>query len=496
MGLAIEKDRFEEHDYKRFEERLRANLQALEALLLRDSFGIGKPSLGAELELDLIDDRCRPLAINRQVLADHVDPRLQLELTRFNLEYNLSPVSARGTPFTTIGKEMELALESLQAPVAAHGGRVLPIGILPTLRPDDLQRSALTDLARYRALSYGLRRIRRSPFHVRIEGDESLEIESDDVTLEGANTSFQVHLRINPSDFADYFNAAQLATALAVSVAGNSPVFLERCLWEETRVALFKQAVDARSARTGGEWRRAARVPFGHGWVREGAFDLLAESVRLFPPVLPVCDDEDPLEVVNNGGIPRLAELRMQQGTVWQWNRAVYDPGAGGHLRIEFRALPSGPTPVDMMANAAFIVGLTAGLQKNINQLLPAFPFRYAEYNFYRASQSGLSANLLWPTLEGLSPTEHSARDLVLDHLSLARDGLLGLGVEAGEIDKLLGVIQDRAESGQTASRWQRHTLAQLEKKAARTDALATMVSAYHDRAVSGRPVSEWIVPS
>jgi hypothetical protein len=66
--------------------------------------------------------------------------------------------------------------------------------------------------------------------------------------MEGANTSFQVHLRVDPDRFASHFNAAQLATGPALAVAGNSPTFLGHPLWEETRVALFKQAVDDRDA--------------------------------------------------------------------------------------------------------------------------------------------------------------------------------------------------------------------------------------------------------
>ncbi|MDH3647554.1 MAG: glutamate--cysteine ligase [Gammaproteobacteria bacterium] len=490
MGLSIDKEHFDEVEFQQFEKRLHQNLDALEVLLRRDDFGLGESSLGAELELDLIDNQCRPLTVNRSVLSQHVDPRLQLELTRFNLEFNLSPVAAAGQPFTILRGEMEEALRELEPAVAEHGGRIVTIGILPTLRLEDLQRSAMTDMPRYRALSSGLRRIRRKPFRIRIDGDEPLDQVCDDVTLEGANTSFQIHLRINPADFANTYNAAQLVTPLAIAVAGNSPIFLEHCLWEETRVALFKQAVDARAPNTG-DWRRAARVPFGHGWVRRGAFELFAETVRLFPPILPVCDDEDPMDVVMAGGTPRLAELRLQQGTVWQWNRAIYDPAHGGHLRIELRSLPSGPTPLDMMANAAFLVGLCVGLRKDMYQLLPAFPFRYAEYNFYRASQNGLDAQLLWPDLSSVSPAQFKASELVMRFLPVANDGLLQLGVDESEAQQLLAVIEERARSGRTASHWQRNALQKLDKKG-RPEALAEMLLTYQTHSQQGQPVSEW----
>ncbi|MBT8132054.1 MAG: glutamate--cysteine ligase [Gammaproteobacteria bacterium] len=491
MGMLIDRDHFDENEFSHFDERLKKNLLALKKLLQRDDFGIGEPSLGAELEMDLVDDAGRPLNINRSVLSEHLDPRLQLELTRFNLELNLSPVKAAGKPFTAMQNEMQQALQALEQEVKKQHGQIVTIGILPTLQISDLQRSAMTDLPRYRALSNGLRRISRSPFRIKIDGDEPVDEKCDDVTLEGANTSFQFHLRINPSQFADTFNAAQLVTPLATAISANSPIFLQHCLWEETRVALFKQAVDARSVDSD-EWRRAARVPFGHGWVRHSAFEQFAEAVYLYPSIIPVCDEEDPVEVVNSGKIPRLSELRLQQGTVWQWNRPVYDPADGGHLRIELRSLPSGPTPIDMFANAAFLTGLCIGMRDRIGELLPAFPFRYADYNFYRASQAGLGARLLWPQCDSVSPVEHSASDLIVQNLSLARDGLSELGIDATEAAHFLDIIEARAVSGKTAARWQRETLQKLDRHLSRTDALREMLSLYKKNSDTGMPVSTW----
>ena len=491
MGLAIDKDEFSDEEFERFERRLQANLEALTELMQRDGFGVGPRTIGAELELDIVDDQAQPLAINRRVLKQHLDPQLQLELTRFNLEYNLLPVDPKGQPFGQIHRQLTDALAAIRKTVANHGGRVVTIGILPTLRPKHLEISSLTDMPRYRALCSGLRRIRRAPFRIRIDGPEPLDATSNDVTLEGANTSFQLHLRVDPADFAPMFNAAQLATPVALAVCGNSPIFLEHCLWEETRVALFKQAVDSRTPKVGA-WRRSARVPFGHGWVRNGPYELFAEAVRLCPPILPVSDVDDPVAIVRAGGVPRLSELRMQQSTVWQWNRAVYDPHDGGHVRIEFRALPSGPTPIDMAANAAFVIGLTIALHEDVDRLLPALPFRYAEYNFYRASQSGLHATLLWPAEHGVSPREVGAADLVTECVPLARKGLAALGVDDEEADRLLAIIGQRAASRQTSSRWLCTRLRALEPDLNRSEALAALVNEYELLTRADQPVHEW----
>lgn len=494
MGLAITREHFDAADYGRFTERLDQSLEALARLLAAPGFGEHPPSLGAELEVSIVDPAGQALPINRTVLAERLDSQLQLELDRFNLEYNLNPVPSRGRPFRALETEMEGALADLNRSCALHQGRVAAIGILPTLQPAHLEASAMTDLPRYRALSAGLRRLRRDPFRIAISGRdpaERLELDADDVTLEGATTSFQIHLRVAPQDFAATYNAAQLTTPLALAVCANSPVLLERRLWDETRVALFKQSVDSRPLENG-RWRPAARVSFGHGWVRESAHELFAEAVALFPPLIPVLSEQDPLRCLDRGEVPRLEELRLHQGTVWRWNRAIYDPADGGHLRVELRSLPSGPTPVDMMAGAAFHVGLARGLRDRIASMLPSFPFEYAHWNFYRAAQEGLDARLLWPGNTPPSPVEHSVRELILMMLPVAEEGLQQLGVDDQESARLLAIIRARVESGITPARWQRLCLDRFETNMERREALAAMLAVYLREADSKRPLHEW----
>ncbi|MFN8669206.1 MAG: hypothetical protein U0164_18625 [Gemmatimonadaceae bacterium] len=491
MSRAIDREHFTDEEYGRFQSRLRENLEALEIVLARPGFGHGRTTLGAELELYIVDFAGRAKGINRDILRQHVDPRLALELDTFNLEYNLTPVEAEGRPFTAIEEELTHALASLNVTAAPLDARIIPIGILPTLTPDDVARTALTDYPRYRALSNGLRRARSAPFTIRIDGADPLQMTGDDITLEGANTSFQVHLRVTPEAFASTYNAAQLATPIALAVSGNSPVFCGHRLWEETRVALFKQALDVRDLAEQ-LWHPPARVSFGHGWVRRSAFELFAESAALFPPILPLVDEEDSIAVACAGGVPRLSELRLQQGTVWRWNRAIYDPSADGHLRIEMRALPAGPTPIDMAASAAFLVGLTIALRDDLDALLPGFPFPYAEWNFYRAAQRGLDARLLWPSPVAPSPMPVSARAMVARFLPDAARGLETLGVADAEIQRMLKIIRGRLETGQTGARWQRHMLDHCLQHLDLRDSLACMMEQYISRSLTGEPVHSW----
>jgi gamma-glutamyl:cysteine ligase YbdK (ATP-grasp superfamily) len=496
MGLTIDRDQFEPADYRRFELRLEECLVALERLLGRHGFGTGPATVGAELELSLVDAQGRALPRNQEVRAETADPRVVLEIDRFNLELNLTPAPLAGRPFAAMASELDQALGIVRRAAAWHGGRVVMVGILPTLEPEDLQLAALSDAPRYRALNNGLRRLRQEPFQVRIDGVDPLEVAADDVGLEGANTSFQVHLRVDPDQFAAHFNAAQLATGPVLAVAGNSPTFLGHRLWQETRVALFKQAVDDRDA-AGRSSRRLSRVAFGTGWMRTGPLELLEESVRLHEPVLPVVGPEQPLALLEAGeGVPALEELRLHQGTVWRWNRAIYDPADGGHLRIEMRALPSGPTVTDMLANAAFILGLTLALAPDAPAMVRRFAFQQAHHNFYRAAQFGLGAELAWPPASKGRARTLPAAELVRHLLPTARQGLEDAGVLAEEAGQLLSVIQARAASGQTGAAWQRQALAALEPRLGRERALTAMLEHYLEHQRTGEPVHTWPLPS
>ena len=453
MSIAITRETFSEADYERFRARLGEQVAHLGRVCAQPGFGDGAASIGAELEMPLVGTDWRPRPCNQAVLKELGDPRATVEIAQFNLELNLTPVAAAGTPFSAIGSEIA-ALTAQLAPITArHGARVLPIGILPSVLPEDVTHAAMTDLPRYRALEHAVRRLRRGPAHIRIQGEEPLAIEDDGVMLEGANTSFQVHLRVPAARFADTYNAAQLATLLAVAVSGNSPVFLDHLLWDETRIAVFKQSVDARTA-DDLAWHRPARVAFGHGWVRKGAPELFADAVRLHPPIFPVCDEEhvdDP-----DATVPKLSELRLHQGTVWRWNRAIYDCSGSGHLRIEYRALPGGPTIPDMMANAAFMLGLTIGLRDDIDGLIAGLPFNLAETSFYRAARDGMQAVLLWPSAGGVSPEERGARELAESLLPVAERGLSALGVDAAEREQGawgdFGSNWDSADGGAVAA--------------------------------------------
>jgi len=492
MGQDIDQEEFSPEDFERYAKRLDEGLAALREVLARPGFGRGAPSIGAELEFFLVDERGDPLPRNEDVLAAAPDPRLTVELNRFNLECNTTPLPLSGRPFAALRQELDALVARLQQGAASQGGRVVMVGILPTLRESDFQAGAdtMTDSARFRALSRSVRRLRQERFDIRIDGEDPLVFFADDVTVEGANTGFQVHLRVDPEDFANLYNAVQIATAPVLAAAGNSPTFLGRRLWHETRIALFKQSVDERHE-SWDAWR-PPRVSLGNGWVRESAYELFHETVALHAPLLPVVGEEDPLVCVRSGGVPRLDEVRLHHGTVWRWNRGVYDPKGEGHLRIEMRALPAGPTVLDMLANAALHLGLALGLEEEVDWMTTALPFKYADRNLYRAAQHGLASMLLWPSRKPPSPRPVPASALVIELLPVARRGLLRGGVAAEEADLLLAVIEERVQRRRTGADWQLARLAHHEEHMGRPDALRAMLADYLAAQATGAPVHTW----
>lgn len=112
MGLAIERDRFEDDEYDNFRERLGQSLRATASLLERPGFGQGPASLGAELEMALVGEDGRPRPVNVEVLRETLDPRMTVERDRFKLEANLRPTRLARRPFSHLRAEVATAQPS------------------------------------------------------------------------------------------------------------------------------------------------------------------------------------------------------------------------------------------------------------------------------------------------------------------------------------------------------------------------------------------------
>ncbi|MDP5071915.1 MAG: glutamate--cysteine ligase, partial [Congregibacter sp.] len=334
MGIEINKTSFDANDLRQFARRLEKQLGQLSSTLAKSSFGRPGETIGAELELYIVDEQGNAAYLNDALCDAAADPQLTVELNKYNLEYNLSPQALGDEGLLATEREIVTKLAGLSALAREQGADIVPIGILPTLQQADLGDHCITDRQRYRALVAQLLARRGRDFRININGAEPLQMTLANITLEGANTSFQVHQRVSPEHYAGIFNAIQLVTPLVLAISANSPGLFGHQLWDETRIPLFKQSIDTRDTDRY-QWSEPPRVCFGHGWVRKGAFELFEQTVRLYPPLLPAWD----AAADSSAEPPSLAELRLHQSTVWLWNRAVYDDVDDGHLRVEMRSL-------------------------------------------------------------------------------------------------------------------------------------------------------------
>jgi len=444
--------------------------------------------IGAEQEMFLVNDGWRPAPVAMQLL-EHLGPPYTTELALYNLEANIEPSQLTGCCFSSLESRIRELVSGARAAASELGADVILTGILPTLLRSDVTIDNITPNERYYALNAALATLRGGePHRLRIEGIDELSIEDDSVILESCNTSFQVHLQVAAAEFAEVYNVAQMVTAPVMAAAVNSPVLFGKHLWDETRIALFQQSVDARSG-TLHVRELAPRVRFGEDWLDASVTELFQEDVARYRVLLTSDVREDSMDALRRGEVPRLDALRLHNSTVYRWNRPCYGVFDGvPHLRIECRVLPAGPTVLDEVANAAFWSGLVLGAREAYGDVQSRIDFADAKANFLAAARHGLEAGFRWLDGETLS-----ARRLILERaLPLARSGLIGAGVDSDDVDRYLGVIHGRVETGTTGARWITRSLAGMKAHGTRTERLSAVTAGAIAREKTGLPCHEW----
>jgi hypothetical protein len=489
MGKDVSLSTFTREDRARYRQKVRRCLDVF-ALMLNDfRFDSARQTTGLELEIYLIESDGEPAMRNAEVLANLADPLFQTELGQFNLEINVPPRLISGNGFDQYERVLRESLERANARALKADAQLVLIGVLPTITQRHTVLENLSPDQRYRALNDQIFASRGEDIALDIRGTERLQAYTDSIAPEAACTSVQFHLQVAPEDFASYWNAAQAIAGPQVAVGANSPYLFGKRLWAETRIPLFEQATDTRSDELKAQGVRP-RVWFGERWITS-IFDLFEENVRYFPALLPICEEEDPVEVYHAGGIPELSELRLHNGTVYRWNRPVYDIMNGRpHLRVENRVMPAGPTVVDLLANAAFYFGLVRELAEADRPVWTQLTFSQAEENFHGAARDGMAARMFWPRLGELPVT-----DLIMDKLlPMAHAGLDRFGVAPASRDRLLGIIEQRCLTGRNGSTWQTSTVEYLQRyrNLDRPDALREMLHRYATHLAGNEPVHTW----
>jgi gamma-glutamyl:cysteine ligase YbdK (ATP-grasp superfamily) len=444
---------------------------------------------GIEVELNLVDDNSDPAMRNAEALEAIADPTFVTELGQFNLEINIPPRRLSEDGMAGYEANVRDSLNAAEDKASSIGAHMVLVGILPTLQTTHMHVDTLSANPRYRLLNDQIFAARGEDLDIAIQGADRLRVTADSIIPEAACTSMQLHVQVSAEDFPKYWNASQAVAGIQLAVGANSPFLFGKELWAETRIALFEQATDTRSDELKAQGVRP-RVWFGERWITS-IFDLFEENVRYFPALLPIVDDEDPTVVLDGGDTPQLGELRLHNGTIYRWNRPVYDVVRGvPHLRVENRVLPSGPTVVDMMANAAFYFGLVKALADDERPIWSQMSFSAAEENFHAGARDGIAAQVYWPGVGSVPAAELVVRRL----LPRALEGLDGWGLEPAERDRLMTIVEQRCLTGRNGATWQSQTFHRLFDAGAidRFDALRQVVGRYAQHMHQNVPVHEW----
>jgi hypothetical protein len=493
VGDEVGGSAFSREQRQRYREKVQLCLDVFERMLGESHFDFDRPLTGMEVELNLVGKDFAPRMSNAAVLEHLADPRYQTEIGAYNIELNVPPRPLPGSSALDLEADLRESLNRAERRAEERSCHIVMIGILPTVMPEHFEGEWMSPSARYSALNDSIFSSRGEDLLIDIAGPdgERLVTYSPTIAPESACTSVQLHLQVAPAEFAANWNAAQLLLAPQLALGANSPFFFGRRLWDETRVELFLQATDTRPHELRNQGVRP-RVFFGERWITS-IFDLFEENVRYFPSLLPEVSDEDPVAELEAGRAPHLQELRLHNGTVYRWNRPVYDLVDGRpHLRVENRVLPAGPTVLDTMANAAFYYGALRVLSEEDRPVWSKMAFATAEENFRSCAQRGMDGRVYWPGLG-----EVSADELVLRRLlPMAHEGLERWGVAPAVRERYLGVIEERAKSGRNGATWQVETVRAFERRGDdRATALTRMLEHYCKGMHANEAVHTWPVP-
>ncbi|MEK7723214.1 MAG: CBS domain-containing protein [Acidobacteriota bacterium] len=478
----------DEHNLRVFTKAVLNDLQALEKMLANEMMEENALRIGAEQEMFLVDSSMHPACAAMQILESAKDGRLTTEIGQFNLEANLTPLEFSGNALSQLENEILEVIEIVRQNAKKVDSDVVLVGILPTIQHSDLVIENITPMPRYYELNRVLTELHGENRIVHIKGLDEVNLTLHDSLSETCNTSFQIHLQVGNKDFVNAYNWAQAVAAPVLACAVNSPMLFGRRLWHETRVALFQQATDTRSVIHQSR-NQTPRVTFGRDWVRDSILDIFHEDVARYRIILTRELEEDSLETLANGGIPGLRAWQMHNGTIWRWNRACYGVMNGKpSLRVEARFLPSGPSVADEMANSAFFLGLMMALPQEFGDVTKKMAFDDARNNFFTVARYGLKSQITW-----LDGKNYRTTRLILEELlPRARHGLQMANIDSADIERYLGIIEERISQEKTGSQWVLDSWAKMNpvaKANVRLRALTATMKKYQE---INEPVHNW----
>ena len=473
-------------DRARYIHQLVKDLEALDYMVKNQLIEKSPVRIGAEQEFCLVENSFLPVDNSIQILKELDDDHFTTEIGKYNLELNLDPLELKANCFSELHKKINFYLKKAAKTAAEHDSRIVLAGILPTLRIRHISEDYMTPMQRYFALNESLKRSRKQDFWIHIKGVDEVNLMHDSVMLEACNTSFQMHLQINPDEFIEKYNWAQAIAGPVLSACVNSPILFGKELWDETRIALFNQSTDTR-ANSFVLNEKQARVSFGSHWETRGISDIFKDNISKHRSLLTSDFQNDSMAMLKQGKMPKLKALNLHNGTVYRWNRVCYGVAKNkAHVRIECRYIPSGPSVTDEVANMVFWVGLILGQPEEFRNIHEKENFKNVRGNFYKAGRTGLDAIFSW------NNKNIPARQLIREELiPIARKGLEKSKISETDIEYYLGIIENRISSW-NGSEWQVKSFRNLQKKKKSLEAQQVLTSYIYENQWKDIPVHEW----
>ncbi|MBD66581.1 MAG: hypothetical protein CME62_15320 [Halobacteriovoraceae bacterium] len=478
MGKEIHVDEkgYSQEEFAQFRSRLDAETKILKSWFDEKSFCRDINKTGIELEGWLVNKDMLPNPVNTEFLAKLSHPQVVPEIAKFNFEINSHPQELKGQVFDHLYHELNDITEKCHETLEGYQSECLYIGTLPTLRAHMLSTEYLSAKNRYSVMNDRVMSMREGkPLYIRLEGREQLYMYMDSVIAECAATSLQIHLSVNQDNAKRYYNASLIASPFLIAISANSPYFFGKELWDESRIAIFEQAVELEAKRNK-DHKKIKRVTLGNGYVENCLYELFEENAEDYPLLLAEKFDSKPEE---------LSHLQLHNGTIWRWNRPIVglDQNGKHHLRIEQRTPSAGPTVVDSIANTAFYIGLVdylANMETPPEELLD---FEDLKSNFYKASRQSFFCMAKW-----IDGNEHDIKELIQYELfPHIKQALLNRGIDKSQVEYYMDeIIYQRLVKGINGSIWQKAFIHMHGRR------FQELLEQYLVNQQSGEPVHKW----
>ncbi|WP_367608250.1 glutamate-cysteine ligase family protein [Legionella sp. W05-934-2] len=475
MGQEISSSTFCRSDFEQFEQRLKRETDILSNWFAEDVFDCNPLQIGVELEGWLIDKHGFPASKSEPMIAAVNDKNVVPELAKYNFEINTKAISLGHFCLDELYQDLKQVWQRCCNEANQLDVSAIAIGILPTVQQSMLVAENMYPCQRYYALEEEINFYRKGqPVMAEIQGIDHFQTSFYGLLLESVNTSLQIHVQICLADSVRMYNASQIIAAPMVAVSANSPYLFGNNLWCETRIPIFEQSTAIPHSKNGSQ-ATYKRATFGQQFVASSLMELFSENLHDNLILLPELSNE-PEE--------QLHHLRLQNGTIWRWNRPLVgmDNPAKPNLRIEHRVNPAGPSMIDSIANVALFLGLLNYYARKEVPPETEITFETTASNFYRAAKDGLDCDLMWLNQKQIDITTLLLEELIPN----AKIGLKTLDFDQELIDYYLTIIEERVKRRLTGSQWQRKFIAKYGRD------FNNMVYFYLDNQTQEIPVYQW----